>query len=159
MAKPCINTEQLRKRRREYYQKHKKEINQKMVEKIHNTPELRIERNLRNRIRKALIKAKTIKSKKTLELLGCSFQEAKDYLQEQFREGMTWENYGVVWHIDHIIPCASFDLTDEEEQKKCFNFKNLQPLFVEENLKKSDILPDGTRGRYKKLILEVNNET
>ena len=57
---------------------------------------------------------------------------------------MSWDNYGD-WHIDHIIPCAAFDLTDIEQQKKCFNYKNLQPLWAEENLKKLDFLPDGRR--------------
>lgn len=51
---------------------------------------------------------------------------------------MTWENYGPVWHVDHIRPCASFDLQDPAQQRECFNFKNLQPLFAKENLKKGD---------------------
>ena len=48
---------------------------------------------------------------------------------------MTWKNYGE-WHIDHIKPCSKFNLTDEEEQKKCFNYKNLQPLWASENTSK-----------------------
>jgi hypothetical protein len=84
-----------------------------------------------------LIKQKTTKCKKTLELLGCSLEEARNYIQSKFKEGMTWENYGLYgWHIDHIIPCASFDLKDPEQQKKCFNYTNLQPLWWHENLSK-----------------------
>lgn len=50
---------------------------------------------------------------------------------------MTWENYGFyTWHIDHIRPCASFDLSDPEQQKICFNYKNMQPLWAHENLSK-----------------------
>ena len=56
----------------------------------------------------------------------------------QFREGMTLENHGPVWHIDHIRPCASFDLTDKAQAAACFHYSNLQPLFAEENLAKSD---------------------
>lgn len=51
------------------------------------------------------------------------------------KEGMSWENYGE-WHIDHIVPCSSFDLTDPKQQEDCFNFKNLQPLWGWENSKK-----------------------
>jgi hypothetical protein len=64
--------------------------------------------------------------------------EFKIYLQGQFRPGMTWENYGPVWHIDHIRPCASFDSTDPEQQKICFHWMNLQPLFAAENCAKKD---------------------
>jgi hypothetical protein len=79
----------------------------------------------------------TIKTKKTLELLGCSWQEARDHIQSQFKEGMTWENHGFYgWHIDHIIPCSSFDLTDLEQQKKCFHYTNLQPLWWKDNISK-----------------------
>lgn len=51
---------------------------------------------------------------------------------------MNWNNHGEVWEIDHIIPCSNFDLTKEEEQKKCFHYLNTQPLTFEENRSKSD---------------------
>jgi hypothetical protein len=79
------------------------------------------------------------KSKHTMELLGCSIEEFKIYLEKQFTKGMNWGNYGKKgWHIDHILPCASFDLTDPEQQKKCFHYTNLQPLWAEDNYKKKD---------------------
>jgi hypothetical protein len=62
------------------------------------------------------------------------------HLQLQFRDGMSWNNYGRVWHVDHIKPCASFNLLDESEQLKCFHYSNLQPLFAHENLVKGDSL-------------------
>ena len=66
-------------------------------------------------------------------------QTLKQHLESQFKDGMSWNNHGVKgWHIDHIKPCASFDLTDPEEQKKCFHFSNLQPLWWIDNLKKKD---------------------
>ena len=88
-----------------------------------------------------------------MELIGCSVEELKQHLESQFRDGMSWENYGTTWHIDHIIPCTAFDMTDEEQQRTCFNYKNLQPLLAEENLLKNDLLPDGTRARYRKKVL------
>ena len=80
----------------------------------------------------------TYKNNTMVKLLGCSFDELKDWLERQFREGMSWENYGRKgWHIDHIVPCCHFDLTKIEEQKQCFNYKNLRPLWTNENLKKA----------------------
>jgi hypothetical protein len=73
-----------------------------------------------------------------MEILGMCLREFRVYLQGQFRSGMSWENYGRVWHVDHIRPCASFDLTDHEQQKVCFRWDNLQPLFAKENLQKGD---------------------
>jgi len=68
-------------------------------------------------------------------LLGCSLKTLKQHLENQFKPGMTWENHGK-WHIDHIRPCASFDLSKPEEQKKCFHYTNLRPLWAEENLRR-----------------------
>jgi hypothetical protein len=65
-----------------------------------------------------------------MELLGCTIDFLKEYLEARFLPTMTWENYGTLWHIDHIIPCASFDLRDLEQQKACFHYTNLQPLFA-----------------------------
>lgn len=89
---------------------------------------------LSNRIRKA-VKAKKSRSAGVLGLLGCSVDQLRDHLQKQFVPGMSWDNYGT-WHIDHIRPCASFDLTDVGQQQICFNYRNLQPLWGSENIKK-----------------------
>ncbi|MBP8994568.1 MAG: hypothetical protein KBG30_12270 [Bacteroidales bacterium] len=95
---------------------------------------LRISSNCRGRIYKALKGQK--KSKSTEKLVGCLFSELKTYLELKFLEGMNWNNYGE-WHIDHILPCASFDLSKKEEQEKCFHYTNLQPLWGTDNLIKS----------------------
>lgn len=100
-----------------------------------NHPEVRVAHNLRVRIRVALKQGAT-KSGHLLSLLGCSIPELKDRLEPIFKPGMTWENYGPVWHIDHVKPCAKFDLTDPAQQRACFHYTNLQPLFAIENIKK-----------------------
>ena len=94
----------------------------------------RLRENLRHRIYMAL--KGTVKSKKTMDLIGISINDLWSYLEKSFKLGMTKNNYGKIWHIDHKIPCAAFDLTKPEEQVKCFNFTNLQALFVKENLSK-----------------------
>jgi hypothetical protein len=76
------------------------------------------------------------KQSTTIELLGCSIEKLKQHLESKFKPGMSWSNYGK-WHIDHIKPCARFDLSKPNEQKKCFHYTNLQPLWAEENLKKN----------------------
>lgn len=77
------------------------------------------------------------KSASSLELLGCSVAQLKAHIEGQFQPGMTWENRGFRgWHLDHIKPCSKFDLTDAAQQKLCFHFSNLQPLWATANLKK-----------------------
>lgn len=74
---------------------------------------------------------------RTKNLLGCSIKFLKKHLESQFKLGMSWDNYGLYgWHVDHIRPCASFDLSKPEEQRKCFHYTNLQPLWAEENNRK-----------------------
>ncbi len=91
--------------------------------------------NLRRRLHNTITKG--FKSARTLELLGCSIDYLKEHLEIMFKKGMCWNNYGMFgWHIDHIIPCNSFDLTKSEEQNKCFNYTNLQPLWAKENWSK-----------------------
>lgn len=100
-------------------------------------PGFRILASLRSRIRIVLRRHEAVKAEHTKELLGCDAKQLREHLEKAFREGMTWENYGSVWHVDHIRPCVSFDLTQKEEQKACFHYSNLQPLFVKDNIKKS----------------------
>jgi hypothetical protein len=70
-------------------------------------------------------------------LVGYDVIELKRHLEEQFVDGMSWENYGE-WHIDHIKPLSSFNITDinSDEFKKCWSLSNLQPLWAKDNLKK-----------------------
>jgi hypothetical protein len=89
------------------------------------------------RVRHAL-KGNT-KHHRSVEMLGCNAKELKNYLASKFTDGMTWENYGRNgWHVDHIRPCSSFDLSDPEQQKQCFHYTNLQPLWAKDNLHKGN---------------------
>lgn len=92
---------------------------------------------LRTRFKRAI--QNNSKRESVLRLIGCSIDELKNYLEGKFQSGMSWKNYGFYgWHIDHIKPCSVFDLTKLEEQKKCFHYSNLQPLWARDNLKKND---------------------
>ncbi|MFA5300317.1 MAG: hypothetical protein WC389_19190 [Lutibacter sp.] len=133
-----INPTIHRARNKKYYNANRDKVlrrNHKNEQKrLQNDPMFKIARNLRKRVN-AVLKG-TSKSDKTLQLLGCSLEFFKEYLEQKFRDGMTWENYGTIWHLDHIKPCSKFDLLLIDEQKKCFRYTNLQPLLVLENLKK-----------------------
>lgn len=99
-----------------------------------------IQRRRMSKLLDKALKGKAYKISK-VELIGCTPNELKKYIENQFVEGMCWENYGIyTWHIDHIIPLSKFNLKDPEEVKKAFNFKNLQPLWAKDNLEKSNKL-------------------
>jgi hypothetical protein len=105
-----------------------------------------ISERLRGRLRRALKNGRNNGATKVvsaIELVGCTPEQLIAHLQAQLKDGMTWENYGD-WHIDHIRPCNSFDLQDTEQQKTCFHFTNLQPLWGRENILKGDKLPSNT---------------
>lgn len=97
-------------------------------------PTFQLTRCLRERLRKALTRGS--KRSSAIKLLGCSIENLWIYLESRFEPGMTRENYGSVWEVDHIMPCVIFDLTNPEHQKRCFHFSNLQPLFATVNKKK-----------------------
>lgn len=135
------NAEVLQARAKNHYQKNKEAkteyLKQYFKRRSSVDPSFRITLSLRARMG-AFFKG-TNKSASTIKLLGCNAKHAKQHLENQFTEGMSWDNYGVHgWHIDHIIPCASFDLSDPEQQRKCFHYTNLQPLWAEDNIRKSD---------------------
>ena len=118
--------------------KEKINTNKRHKEKLRrNTdPSYKLITNQRTRITGILKKHKT---DKTLDLLGCSAKFLRTYIENKFLEGMTWGNYGKYgWHVDHIIPCSSFNLIDPAQQQICFHYTNLQPLWAIDNLKKSN---------------------
>jgi|LakMenEpi03Aug12_release.lakeMendotaPanAssembly.Ray.scaffolds.fasta_scaffold316838_1 hypothetical protein len=120
----------------EYYKKnpHKKfkKTKEQLLERYYKN---KVSFNFSRRMRKALNGLKQGSSWK--ELVGYDVIELKRHLEEQFVDGMSWENYGE-WHIDHIKPLSSFNITDinSDEFKKCWSLSNLQPLWAKDNLKK-----------------------
>lgn len=138
-------------RKRNYYQDNKEEIRRKgnayyalnrsrliarqqvrRRERYKSDPEYRIHCALRNRLRRA---ASGNKKYSVSKLIGCSFSELRKHLESLFKPGMSWENHGE-WHIDHKLPCAFFNLQSKDQQKRCFHYTNLQPLWAKDNIKK-----------------------
>jgi hypothetical protein len=137
------NREKRRASGRKYYKENPKKImesNSKHLKKKFENDKIykinfKLAANIRSRIRNAI--KLLYRNQHSIDILGCTVEYARGHLEKQFKEGMTWENHGLYgWHIDHIIPCASFDLTDPEQQKKCFHYTNLQPLWAKENMSK-----------------------
>lgn len=119
----------------DYYHKNKEKINKERVEKRNKSTILKLQHNCRCRIAKIISRKKIVKNSSTSEMIGCSYEELIIHLESKFTEGMSWENYGK-WHVDHIIPISIGKTIDEI--KKLSNYKNLQPLWAEENIKKRD---------------------
>lgn len=133
-----IHKERFYKLKDEYFLKNKKYIQKKRRERrkqrYHSDINFKLECLLRSRLKSAISGRRG-----ALKELGCSVEELKLYLESKFQPGMTWKNHGK-WHIDHIVPVSYFDLTNSDNVKKCFNYKNLQPLWAEDNLKKKNSL-------------------
>lgn len=126
-------------RKNEYYRCNRdriiKENKDYIVNRCKTDHIFRLARNLRSRLNKAI--KGDYKSGSAVKDLGCSISELKTYLELQFQPDMTWENYGLKsWHVDHIIPLSSFDLSDFNQLKKACHYTNLQPLWAKDNLKK-----------------------
>jgi len=112
----------------------------KSMDRYYTDIQYRIIKIQRARIRAALKDLN--KSQTTKELLGCSIDYLKKYLESKFQPGMTWENYSRTgWHVDHIVPISSFNLLDSVQLKQVCHYTNLQPLWAIDNLKKSNKLP------------------
>jgi len=117
-------------------------------------PEYKMACMIRKRIYTAFNSQNTNTDRHTSQdLLGCDYTFLKEWLESQFIKEMTYENHGKVWHIDHVIPCARFDLSNEEEQYRCANWTNLQPKLAIDNLSKGDIFD---KAEIKRQIKKVN---
>ena len=128
------NKEKISAYNSEYSKAHREDINKREKLKRDADPVYRMKLNLRKMTRRSI---KNLNVKGNSELLGCSYNEVRNHLTKQFRNGMSWDNYGE-WHIDHIVPLASANT--EEDVKKLFHYTNLQPLWAEENLIKGDTI-------------------
>ena len=99
----------------------------------HRSPAAKMAHAFRVRVRQVIRLESQLKSSDAL--LGCTHDQLVQHLESQFLPGMSWNNYGD-WHVDHIRPCASFDLLDPEQQARCFHYTNLQPLWAKDNISK-----------------------
>lgn len=133
------NRDRLLSQKKEYYELNKQKIllRHKLYErmKLKTDPIFRLRKNLRRRLNLCL--KDIYKKETTMKLIGCTLKELKIYLENKFKKGMSWENYGE-WHIDHIKPISSFDLSKIENQKIAMHYTNLQPLWAKENISKGN---------------------
>lgn len=112
--------------------------------KLLTCPEYKILKNTRRRVSRLLKEKNIPKTTKTINLIGCSISHFKKWLESNFDQNMTWNNYGSLWHIDHVKPCSSFKIEKENknEQYACFSWENCRPLKGTENILKNDkIIP------------------
>jgi hypothetical protein len=121
----------------EFYQKNKLRIRDKINDRYYSDDIFRLKTNIRNRIYEIFRDKNLSKNNKTEEILGISFENFKVYIEQQFKDGMSWENRSK-WHIDHKVP-LSFAKTEEEIIKLNY-YTNLQPLWSYENLSKNNQL-------------------
>jgi hypothetical protein len=109
----------------------------KLKERHKTDIQYKLSSNLRSRLKSAI--RSNYKSGSAVRDLGCSIPELKIYLENKFQPGMSWDNYGLYgWHIDHIKPLVSFDLSDRKQLLEACHYTNLQPLWAKDNLSKSD---------------------
>jgi hypothetical protein len=97
-------------------------------------PIYKLRRAIRSRLQTEL--KHVVKSFSYSKSIGCKYAVLQTHLEKQFKPGMNWNNYGKVWNLDHIVPMASFDLTNPEQVKICNHFTNLQPMWAKDNFSK-----------------------
>jgi len=143
--KPYVWNDSRRETQRRYRAKHKEKIaikrRKRFKERLGEDINFKLNWLLRGRVMRALKLQLADKAYKTIELLGCSIQKAREYIEKQFTDDMNWENHGKIWEIDHCLPINSFDLAKKEEQKKAFHYTNLQPLIKWDNRSKGSKIP------------------
>jgi hypothetical protein len=101
-------------------------------------PGFRAQCNLRNRFKEIMGVVLDPTRKWNSSLIACNTQQLARHLEAKFKKGMTWENYGTHWHVDHIVPVSKFDHTIPAHVRQCWHYTNLQPLEASVNLAKSD---------------------
>lgn len=144
-AEYCKHRERYREAGRVYYKENKEaQMQQQYVRRRKRAledPSYLIADRLRGRIGHAL--KESGKSAHTIELLGCDIDFFKQYLEAQFTDGMTWDNYGYYgWHMDHKTPLSWFDLENPVAQKVAMHYSNVQPLWGHDNFVKGDRYAD-----------------
>ena len=123
----CSEKKKLREKTRRQTEVYKRERNKYFKDKYYADIQFKIKKQLEARLRSLMLKNDT--TVKSVKLIDCTIPEFKRYLESKFLPTMTWENYGELWEMDRIIPFCEFDLTQQEEQKKCMHYTNVQPMF------------------------------
>ena len=132
-----IYRESHKEQRAAYYEANKEQRAAKQKQRRLTDPRFKLSVNLRCRLHDAL--KGNYKAGSAVRDCGCSMEALRLYLESKFQPGMTWANWGINgWHIDHIRPLSSFDLTDREQFLKACHYTNLQPLWAKDNLSKGD---------------------
>lgn len=132
-----------RKNRRKYSDNRKAARMAYKKMRLATDPLFRLKAIIGNRIRSGMKRQCARKQTKTIELLGCTFEFFRGWLESQFTDGMTWKNYGSgdgQWQIEHTKPIALFDLSDKEQQAAAFHYTNCKPLWAAENHAKNDFI-------------------
>ena len=131
------DTTKLKEYRKKYCKEHLEEKRIYMKERYENDIQYKLSRIVRGRLWKVVSREQKVGS--AVHDLGCTLEELKIHLENQFEEGMTWDNWKPDgWHLDHIKPLSKFDLTDPVQFKEAVHFTNLQPLWWNENLSKGN---------------------
>ena len=130
-----IDKNKLKQRKKKYLILNRNKINSNNKERYKNDINFRIKQCLRARLRHVI--NSSVKKSSSLLLLDCDLLFFKKWIEYQFEEWMSWDNYGK-WQFDHVIPCSYYDLNNINNQNECFNWKNYQPLQKEKNLSKNN---------------------
>jgi hypothetical protein len=178
MCSPCVkakNKEEYQKRREQqleyrsqYYAKNKVEIltklksdeakekrNVRLRERRKTDTPFRISESLKIRIIEVL---RDHKIDSTSKHIGCTKGFLMEWLESQFDENMTWDNYATYWHVDHVIPIKFFDITNREEQLICFNWTNLRPLEKSKNISKFNKIIEDEILLHCQILVEYIND-
>ncbi len=123
--------EKLSKYNKNYVENNKEKISNKRKEYLESNMDVKFKCMIRSRFSQILKSRGVKKSTSVLQLIGCKIDFFIEYIENKFTKNMSWNNYGVYgWHLDHIIPCSHFDLSNKDEQRRCFHYSNLQPLWA-----------------------------
>lgn len=125
----------MRNYRRNHAEKHRAWSNEYYSRRLAEDPAFRATDRFRVRLKEVMAGRK--KHKSSMALLGCTPEQLRAHLESLWEPGMSWDNYGFYgWHIDHIMPCSMFDLTDPAQVEECFHYTNLQPMWAKDNISK-----------------------
>lgn len=157
-----IDKEEVNRKARERLPRYRSHMREYTRTKRKTDPKFRLIENMRSRMRTIMKRVKTNKCDGSKALIGCSESELKVWIERHWEPGMSWDNYGIgldTWSIDHHFPCASFDLFQESEQRKCFHYTNLYPMWHVQNCSKQDMIPSSPKTPEQEAFLKSHEQT